>query len=81
MATNSPVADLPTRIAAERRSWYAEHPPIAAAPYATVKDDIYLAVMALPEPERAQALVEYADVMSLQNAAPGTNIGNSFLVR
>lgn len=76
---NNPVADLQTRIA-EGAGLVRDHLSIAAAPYATVKDDIYLAVMALPEPQRALALAEYADVMSLQNAAPGTNIGNNFLV-
>lgn len=78
-AMNSPVADLSLRIA-EAAALVRERLPIAAAPYATVKDDIYLAVMALPEPERAQAVAEYADVMSLQNAGPGTNIGNNFFV-
>lgn len=78
-AMNSPVADLSLRIA-EAAALVRERLPIATAPYATVKDDIYLAVMALPEPARAQAVVDYADVMSLQNTAPGTNIGNNFVV-
>lgn len=76
-ATNHPEADLLARIAAGA-SLVREHLPMAHAPYAQLKDDLYLAVMALPPVARTAARRQYMDVMSTFNFEPDDYVGNLF---
>ncbi len=76
-ASNNPEADLLARIAAGA-TIVRERLPMAHAPYAQMKDDLYLAVMALPSLARNVARREYMDVMSPFNFEPGDHVGNLF---
>ncbi len=76
-ASNNPEADLLARIAAGA-TIVREHLPMAHAPYAQLKDDLYLAVMALPPVARTAARREYMDVMSTFNFEPDDYVGNLF---
>ncbi|MGO4765331.1 putative mucin/carbohydrate-binding domain-containing protein [Cupriavidus sp. 2KB_3] len=76
-ASNNPEADLLARIAAGA-TIVREHLPMAHAPYAQLKDDLYLAVMALPTVARTAARRQYMDVMSTFNFEPDDYVGNLF---
>jgi len=79
-ASNDPEADLLARIAAGA-TIVRDHLPIAHAPYAQLKDDLYLAVMALPPAARTAARREYMDVMSSFNFEPDAYVGNLFTLK
>ncbi|WP_454757140.1 putative mucin/carbohydrate-binding domain-containing protein [Cupriavidus campinensis] len=79
-ASNNPEADLQARIAAGA-TIVRDHLPMAHAPYAQLKDDLYLAVMALPPAARTAARREYMDVMSTFNFEPDAYVGNLFTLK
>jgi hypothetical protein len=79
-ASNDPEADLQARIAAGA-TIVRDHLPMAHAPYAQLKDDLYLAVMALPPAARTAARREYMDVMSTFNFEPDAYVGNLFTLK